>query len=172
MNDEVANGPVDFRYAELRDERALARLDRDTWSPLNSPVPLWGEDTNFFANDPPDDVIVAVVSGIVVGYVKVRRNSELASNAHVLVIGGLAVDPNEQRHGLGTALVEKAIEEATNSGAKQLKLHVLRTNAVAMRVYERCGFSVEAVLREEFLLDDVFVDDVIMAMSLSHVNIV
>lgn len=168
----LQHGHVDFRYAELRDERTLARLDRDTWSPLNSPVPIWSEDTDFFANDPPDDIIVAVIGDIVVGYVKVRRNSQLVSNAHVLVIGGLAVDPSEQRHGLGTALVEKAIEEATNSGAKQLKLHVLGTNAVAMRVYERCGFAVEAVLREEFLLDDVFVDDVIMAMDLSHIRTV
>jgi ribosomal protein S18 acetylase RimI-like enzyme len=104
----------------------------------------------------------------IVGYVKVRQNSPLPSNAHVLLIGGLAVDPNEQRHGLGTLLVEKAIEEAVNSGAKHLKLHVLGTNAVAIRIYERCGFAVEAVLQEEFLLDNVLVDDVIMSLNLAQ----
>jgi ribosomal protein S18 acetylase RimI-like enzyme len=170
MNGDEASDPVDFRYAELRDERALSRLDRVTWSSSNSPVPLLSEDDDFFGKDTPDDFIVAVRGDTVVGYVKVRLNSPLTSNAHVLVIGGLAVDPSEQRRGLGTALVEKAIEEATNSGARRLKLHVLGTNSVAMHLYERCGFAVEAVLHEEFLLDDVFVDDVIMSVDLSRVS--
>jgi ribosomal protein S18 acetylase RimI-like enzyme len=158
---------VEFRAAVPSDERALARLDRVTWSLSNSPVPLWSEDTDFFRTDPPSDVTVAVLDHSIVGYVKVRRSSPLASNAHVLTVGGLAVDPNVQRRGLGAALVEKAIDVATLREATVLKLHVLGTNLVARRLYERCGFTVEGVLRNEFLLGDIFVDDVIMARVLS-----
>ena len=113
--------------AEEGDENEhLPQLDRVTWSVSNSPVPLWSEDTYFFAaSNPPDDVIVAILDNSIVGYVKLRPNSELASNAHVLMIGGLAVNPNVQCQGLGTALVDKAIEAATIRGAKLLKLHVL-----------------------------------------------
>jgi RimJ/RimL family protein N-acetyltransferase len=44
-----------------------------------------------------------------------------------------------------------------------VSLRVLATNPRARRVYERAGFSVEGVLREEFVLDGAFVDDVLMA---------
>jgi ribosomal protein S18 acetylase RimI-like enzyme len=159
-----------FRYAEERDERSLAQLDRVTWSTTNSPVPLWSEDANFFATDPARDVTVAVINDVVVGYVKVRRNSALASNAHVAVIGGLAVDPAVQHQGLGTALVKKAIDEAIAREATFLKLHVLGTNVVAKRLYERCGFHVEGVLYHEFLLSGEFVDDVIMSRNLTTTN--
>jgi ribosomal protein S18 acetylase RimI-like enzyme len=158
---------VEFRPADEEDERALAQLDRVTWSVSNSPVPLWGEDTDFFTSDLPSDVIVAALDDSIVGYVKVRRNNQLASNAHVLMIGGLAVDPNAQRRGLGASLVQRAINEARTRGAKLLKLHVLETNVVAKRLYQRCGFTVEGVLRNEFLLGDLFVDDVIMTMDLT-----
>jgi ribosomal protein S18 acetylase RimI-like enzyme len=162
----IAEDKVSYRTARETDERSLAQLDRVTWATSNSPVPLWSEDANFFATDPPKDTIVAVIDDAVVGYVKVRRSSSLASNAHVAMIGGLAVDPSIQHQGLGTALVQKAIEEATARGAKYLRLRVLGTNRVAQRLYERCGFQVEAVLRDEFLLNGEFVDDVIMSTKL------
>ena len=98
---------------------------------------------------------------------KIRQNSALISNAHVMKIGGLAVDPSVQHQGLGAALVTKAIEEAATREAQLLKLHVLGTNLVAMRLYEGCGFEVEGVLREEFFLSGGFVDDVIMSKKLS-----
>ncbi len=163
----TAGDRVSFRKALEADERSLTHLDRLTWATSNSPVPLWSEEANFFATDPPDDAIVAIIDGAVVGYVKVRRSSTLASNAHVAMIGGLAVDPSVQNQGLGTALVKKAIEEATNRGARCLRLRVLGTNLVARRLYERCGFQVEAVLRDEFLLSGEFVDDVIMSTTLA-----
>jgi ribosomal protein S18 acetylase RimI-like enzyme len=159
-----------FRFAQTKDERSLAQLDRVTWSTTNSPVPLWSEDANFFATDPAGDVTVAVIDDAVVGYVKVRRSSALTSNAHVAVIGGLAVDPRVQRQGLGTALVNKAIDDATAREARFLKLHVLGTNLIARRLYERCGFHVEGVLYSEFLLNGEFVDDVIMSRNLTTPN--
>jgi RimJ/RimL family protein N-acetyltransferase len=41
---------------------------------------------------------------------------------------------------------------------------VLSTNPTAQRLYARCGFVVEGVLRGEFVLDDREVDDVLMAL--------
>jgi hypothetical protein len=49
-----------MRYATQSDERALAAIDRETWSPRNSPVPLWTEDVNFFSCTEPGDVVVAL----------------------------------------------------------------------------------------------------------------
>jgi RimJ/RimL family protein N-acetyltransferase len=63
--------------------------------------------------------------------------------------------------------VRAAVDEARRRGARKLSLRVLATNPGARRLYERCGFVVEGVLREEFLLDEVFVDDVLMACDLT-----
>ena len=44
---------------------------------------------------------------------------------------------------------------------------MLTRNEAALRLYERCGFVVEGVLRGEFFLDGVYVDDLLMALDLS-----
>jgi ribosomal protein S18 acetylase RimI-like enzyme len=110
-----------------------------------------------------------VIDGTVVGYVKLRP-SALASNAHVAMIGGLAVDPSVQRRGLGAALITRSIDEAAARGATIVRLRVLGTNRAAQRLYERCGFQIEAVLRDEFYLSGEYVDDVIMSTRLSTSN--
>ncbi len=47
-----------------------------------------------------------------------------------------------------------------------MTLRVLGLNTAARRLYERCGFRMEGVLREEFLLEECYVDDVLMARQL------
>jgi RimJ/RimL family protein N-acetyltransferase len=44
---------------------------------------------------------------------------------------------------------------------------VLGGNAPARRLYERCGFRVEGVLPEEFLIGGAYVDDVLMGRGAS-----
>jgi ribosomal protein S18 acetylase RimI-like enzyme len=160
-----------MRSAIANDERALAKIDRATWSHLNSPVPLWSEDANFFSDGVPEDVIVAIENEEILGYVKLRTNIGLTSNGHVIMIGGLAVRPESQRNGIGAALVRSAIDEAGARGARRLTLHVLGTNLSAKSLYETCGFVVEGVLREEFLLEGSFVDDVILARNLTATEV-
>ncbi len=63
-------------------------------------------------------------------------------------------------------LVKAAAQDCRRRGARKLTLRVLGPNVVARRLYERCGFVVAGVLKEEFLLDDRYVDDVLMARRL------
>jgi ribosomal protein S18 acetylase RimI-like enzyme len=114
----------------------------------------------------PADVLVAEVGGVVSGYVAVGPATGLSSNRHVLAIFGLAVSPEHQRRGIARHLLEAAIEAARARGAHRLTLHVLATNHRARRLYERIGFATEGVLREEFLIEGRYVDDVLMAMTL------
>ena len=108
-------------------------------------------------------MLVAVEDGELLGFVLLRRPGPLAANAHVLMIGGLAVAPVAQGRGVGRSLVEAALDEAWRRGARKVTLRVLASNAPARRLYEACGFVVEGVFRDEFLLDGRFVDDVVMA---------
>ncbi len=154
--------PPTIRPATGEDAGALLALDEATWGADVSP----GERPTGIPPERLPDTLVAEVDGAVAGYVQLGRPTPLASNAHVLEIQGLAVDPRRRGRGLGRALVEAAAREAAARGARRLTLRVLAPNAAARRLYAACGFVEEGVLGEEFLLAGRYVDDVLMARRL------
>ena len=156
-----------IRPAEPSDEGELAALDRATWSSLSSPGPTPAEHELFFnERSSPEDVLVAVEEGDVVGYIRLGRASRFASSDHVVTVNGIGVDPLWQRKGVGRALIDAAAAEARRRGARRLTLRVFAPNAAARQLYESTGFVVEGVLRGEFLLDGEYVDDIWMALDL------
>ena len=162
---------IDVRQATLDDEPELRRIDLATWSPLTSPAapPENPDEWRFFDGErrTPDGVPVAVRDGRTAGYVKLSAATPLPSSNHVKMINGLAVDPDQQGAGIGRALVEAAVRRARALGARKVTLRVLGHNGTARRLYERCGFVVEGVLKDEFYLDGRYVDDVFMARYLT-----
>jgi ribosomal protein S18 acetylase RimI-like enzyme len=114
----------------------------------------------------PDDVLVARIDGELAGYVRIGPATPLEASRHVLMVTGIAVDPELRRQGAGRALIEAAAAEAHRRGAKRLTLRVLGPNESARRLYESAGFAIEGVLRGEFFLDGRYVDDVLMALEL------
>lgn len=74
------------------------------------------------------------------GYRSLGKETPLA-NAEVLVIHALGVHPDYSGRGIGKMMVEEAIEMAGRSGAKGLRLDVLRGNEAAKKLYLRCGFQ-------------------------------
>ncbi|KDN20810.1 GNAT family N-acetyltransferase [Amycolatopsis rifamycinica] len=159
---------ITIRTARGADEPVLAEIDRHTWTSVVSPAPAPPSGTPFFGDGTrPDDVLVAEHDGVVAGYVRLGEGFGIPAHRHVLVIDGLAVDPDRQRLGIAQRLVEAAVAEARHRGARKLTLRVLGPNTGARRVYERCGFVVEGVLRGEFRIDGHGVDDVLMARPLA-----
>jgi ribosomal-protein-alanine N-acetyltransferase len=59
-------------------------------------------------------------------------------------INNLAVRREFQGRGLGTAILEHAIQAAAKRGATRATLEVRRSNTTALRLYERLGFEVAA----------------------------
>ncbi|MEV7283577.1 GNAT family N-acetyltransferase [Streptomyces sp. NPDC093252] len=156
-----------IRHALPEDEAALVRLDRESWSPLHAVSPRPDADQPFFGKrSGPLDHFVAELGGQVVGYVRIGFPTELASNAHVRQIRGLAVAEGARGHGIGRALVRAAVEEARARGARRISLRVLGHNTAARALYASEGFVVEGVQPEEFFLDGSYVDDVLMARPL------
>jgi ribosomal protein S18 acetylase RimI-like enzyme len=147
----------------MTDGRRLDEIDRMTRSSENSPSPIGEAVTPFFEHLAPTDVLVATYGDAISGYIQFRRPTPLASNAHVWQINGVAVDADYQGRGLGRALVEAAVHEIGTRGGRRITLRVLSTNSEAQRLYARCGFIVEGVLKGEFILDNREVDDVLMA---------
>ena len=159
---------ITIRTARGEDEPVLAEIDQRTWTSVVSPAPAPPPGTPFFDEDArPENFLVADDGGTVAGYVRLAEGFGIPAHRHVLVIGGLAVTPDRQRPGIARRLVEAAVAEARQRGARKVKLRVLGHNTGARRVYERCGFVVEGVLRAEFRIDGRDVDDSLMARPLA-----
>jgi ribosomal protein S18 acetylase RimI-like enzyme len=159
---------VTVRQARPEDERALRHIDAVTWTSEVSPGPPPPADAAFFGERVrPADVLVAEIETVVAGYAALGQSIPIASHSHVLEIRGLAVDPAHQRRGAGRRLVEASVQQACSRGARKLTLRVLGPNVGARQLYESCGFGVEGVLIAEFFLDGRYVDDILMARTLS-----
>lgn len=159
---------IRIRPAEAGDDAALLALDTIAWD-SSSGFPSFREkerETFFDERTTPDTIVVAELEGVVTGYSRLVPKSPIPENSHVLGIFGLAVDPAARGKGVGEALVRGTIERAREKGAHKLMLHVFSVNAGARRLYERCGFRVEAVLRDELRIDGEYIDDIIMAVFL------
>ena len=160
--------PPNVRRAAVSDDASLAAIDEATWSSLVSPTSVPPAGKAFFAETAPNDVLVAEADGLVVGYLHLSNPTSLKANRHVLEIRGLAVTPAHQRRGVGRALLDAAVDEARRRGCRKLRLRVLATNAPARSLYEAAGFVIEGVLRAEFCTDGAYVDDVLMALSVTE----
>ncbi|WP_106397739.1 GNAT family N-acetyltransferase [Actinocorallia populi] len=160
-------GEVRIRRALPRDEKALAELDWLTWAPDNSVMPRPTRNGYFYDRfHLPEHFLVAELDDRVVGYLRLVQPVLQPSAAHVRQIQGLAVDPEARGRGIGGLLLEGAVAEARRQGARKLTLRVLAGNTAARRLYESLGFTVEGVLKDEFLIEGRLVDDVLMARFL------
>jgi len=122
--------------------------------------------TFFTADNPPDAHLVAELRGVVVGYVRLKAPTHLPENAHVIQVQGIAVDAAARRQGIAAMLLAAAERYSAERGKRKLTLRVLSTNAAAIALYERLGFTREGVLRNEFIINSGYVDDILMAKPL------
>ncbi len=86
--------------------------------------------------------LAATLDGRVAGYVVCSRYADVW---HVM---NVAVDPDHRRRGLGRALLEHLLAEVGEDAA--MTLEVRRTNASAMRLYERLGFRAAGIRRRYY----------------------
>jgi [ribosomal protein S18]-alanine N-acetyltransferase len=64
-----------------------------------------------------------------------------------LHINNLAVLPEFRRHGVGSALLARSLQEGAALGARRATLEVRRSNEAARMLYERFGFTIAGVRR-------------------------
>jgi ribosomal protein S18 acetylase RimI-like enzyme len=163
-----ANSIVHVRAGRPADQAHLAAIDAVAWSPQSGfPSVFSARRQSFFGPArPPETFLVAEAGQAVVGFLRLAPPTTLPENAHVLEVSALAVHPDNRRIGVGSALLTATVSRARARGARKLSLRVLSTNKPAISLYERNGFQREGVLHREFLIDGVYVDDVLMARHL------
>jgi ribosomal protein S18 acetylase RimI-like enzyme len=163
---EAELSAVEVRTAREADEPALRRLEVATWSPRSSPGPPPDPERPVIERYGAANVLVAVDGEEVVGSLLLGPWTKLESAQHVLEVKGLAVDPARQGEGVGGVLLDAGVAAARERGARRLVLRVLSSNAPARRLYEGRGFEVEGTVREAFLLEGAYVDDLTMGLGL------
>ena len=102
--------------------------------------------------------------GLIVGRLSIARDQHPASR-HVADIG-LMVAASHRRRGIGTALLDAAVDWARRAGVHKLELHVFPWNEAAIRLYERFGFVQEGYRRKHYMRGDQYVDAILMAYEL------
>ena len=150
-----------IRPARADDAVAIAALDEATWSFDVTPSPRSSVPSSI------DGMLVAEDGGEIVGYVAVGRATRLESNRHVADIRAWRVAPDHQGRGLGRARWRRRWTPPASAGRARSRCACSAPTPPRRALYESCGFVVEGVRRDEFLLDGRYVDDVLMARHLS-----
>ena len=151
-----------IRPFDDRDAEAVVDLSIRTWAPVFASLervlgcdvfgrlhPDWRQDQRRAVEDvlaaKEGRVWVAVVGGTTVGFVAVRHHRESGMGEIYM----LAVDPDHQGGGIGTALTEFALERLEDAG---MAVAMVETggdpgHAPARRTYEKLGFGVVPIAR-------------------------
>ncbi|MBV8850606.1 MAG: GNAT family N-acetyltransferase [Methylobacteriaceae bacterium] len=82
--------------------------------------------------------------------------------AHVGVLG-IGILPAFRGRGLGAALIQAALDEASKRGIVRVELTVRAENTRAIALYQKLGFEREGALRDTVLVDGRYEDLVMMA---------
>ncbi len=137
-------GPIEYRLidATAADEAWLDALRRRAYADLF--VATWGgwdearHRRHFSASVARGHISIVEWEGVRVGMIQRFHHVDHVEVAEV------QIDPDHQRRGIGTSLLERVISEATARGL-EVRLRVGRANRGAIALYERLGFAAEQV---------------------------
>ena len=106
--------------------------------------------------------IVAVENGKIVGQL-ICNGSSRAKVKHSVVLG-MSVDQKYRDVGIGSMLMEYAIEWAKESKiVKRIELYVFETNSRAIHLYEKYGFVIEGEKQKAIRMNGEYINEYLMA---------
>ncbi|MFJ9905368.1 GNAT family N-acetyltransferase [Streptomyces sp. NPDC101152] len=139
-------GDLEMRAATAADVPAIVAMladdplgaQRETLDDLAPYLAAWER----LAADPNQHLIVAVREGRVVGTLQLTIIPGLSRHGSLRsIIEAVRIQANERGSGLGTRLIEWAIEESRRQGCRLVQLTSDKTRTDAHRFYEHLGFT-------------------------------
>jgi len=91
-------------------------------------------------------ILVARKNSRVVGMVNLLYTISTALGARVALLEDMVVSPSMRGSGVGSRLLEQAIQTAHSSGCKRITLLTDHDNEPAQRFYQRHGFTFSAMI--------------------------
>ena len=170
--------------AELRGNLTSLRPLRDDDAPyifrwLNNPqvMQYWGglsetlteEESHEWIRDhsggePGVEAFVIQEKGTPVGFIELSGQPDDANYRHMVELDICIGEPDRWNTGLGTDALKALMRHLfTERGILRIFLQPRVSNARAVRVYEKCGFVKEGVLRDAEMIDGHLQDCVMMA---------
>lgn len=111
-----------------------------------------------------DDIEMYVIEcdGVPVGNVALTDISKTDSNAGLFIVVG---DKDYQSKGIGTKAVNFVIDRGFNElGLHKIWLYVCAENVNAIKLYDKCGFAQEGLLKDMWKIEGKYYDEVVMAV--------
>ena len=158
---------ISIRRTEPGDYEALRQIfvgPKAVWGTLQVPYPS-AETWRKRLAEPPDGLfgLAACVGEEIVGQISLHTFPLTARRRHVGQIG-MAVRDDWQRKGVGSALMQAAIDLGENwLNLKRIELEVYTDNEPAIALYKKFGFELEGTLRCFAFRDGKYVDAYMMA---------
>ena len=158
---------VSIRHAEPDDYEAMHRIMSGPRAAAGTlQLPLQSKEAwRKRLAEPPEGLLmlVACVEGEVVGNLGLETSPARPRMRHVGSIG-MAVQDDWQGKGVGTALMEAALDLADNwLNLTRIELRVYVDNPAAIALYKRFGFEIEGTHRRLAFRDGEYVDAYSMA---------
>lgn len=122
--------------AEVGEIRVTAYQEAGFLSPGSEYAPVLRE----LGSDGDGTVLVAVDGSRIIGTVMLRSGGNVVTRSDETEIRALAVTPDGQGKGTGSALLTAVIERAARDGVRNLVLLTQPGMLAARRLYERAGF--------------------------------
>jgi putative acetyltransferase len=159
---------ITIRRAEPSDYEAIQRIlagPKVVWGTLQLPFPSVDQWRKFLAE--PSESLFSLVACVeneeVVGQISIQTFPNRPRRRHVGYLGMMVRD-DWQGKGVGTALMEAAIDLAENwMNLTRLELEVFVDNTPAIKLYEKWGFRIEGTLVDYAFRHGGYVDTYMMA---------
>jgi len=143
-------GDYTVRFAEASDVPSVINVNATT-------LPEHYSDYFYYEilNEFPNTFIVAEIGGEVVSYIMCRieyglsviRRFGLARKGHIISIATMEAHRGK---GVGTNLMQRAMDEMRKGGCKEVFLEVRVTNEDAVRLYRNLGFQVTGTMQSYY----------------------
>lgn len=113
-------------------------------------------------------ILLAIIESKIVG-IGTISSSKRKKSKHVGVLG-IVISQKYFNNGIGSLLMEALIRWCKNNKiTTKISLSVRKDNLKAIALYEKFGFCIEGILKNETLIEDEYFD--ILAMGLILINL-
>ncbi len=150
-------------------------VDEGIYLPISSQVKNKADKRSWFYEliTAGDFCLVAILHGSttekLLGQVTIETSAEWDGIDHVGILG-ILVHPEFRNIGVGQSLIEEACNEALARGKKKIILSVFHTNPRAISLYSKMGFEIVGRRRCQFMVNDVYVDEILMEKFLVPIS--
>ena len=133
MQDDALS-PIEIARATWRDVRALVKLDRRCFKPIDAYA--WYEFLNLCVW-PGLITLTAIHHGRIVGFI---AGDPRRQEGHTIIVT-IAVDPDYQRRGIGERLMRE-VETRSLHNVPRLQLMVRKSNLPALHLYRKLNYTI------------------------------